>query len=376
MVRFFAMFMCLLLSALSMGSVAAFADHPPEKLFRNFKAFGQLGETGQLGPFTVNVARFGNLPDGPVTSGPNSDFTGFLDDKFNLASIVMKEGAIIHEAYNDTRKIDSNTPLLGMSMSKTAVAAAVGSLICAGKIAKIDDRAGAYSGSLAETVFADVTIRNLLQMNSGVSPLGRGDEKIFNWKARGVNKFHGQASVREALRLYESASRPQGETMNYHSTDTLALSVLVEEVSGMPASHYFHEKVYSAFGKSGYMHWTGDKSGTTVSFSDLSMTARDWAYFGAYLMGEMERQTCLGNFFRDGIENAVSTGRKNGSRYGYQSWVFDVHGTPALVMQGHGGQFIVLDQANRTLLLTISINEEYAAGNLFANIHKFAERLQ
>jgi len=49
---------------------------------------------------------------------------------------------------------------------------------------------------------------------------------------------------------------------------------------------------------------------------------------------------------------------------------------PALVMQGHGGQFIVLDQVNRTLLLTISINEEYAAGNLFANIHKFAERLQ
>ena len=49
MVRFFAMFMCLLLSALSMGSVAAFADHPPEKLFRNFKAFGQFGETGQLG---------------------------------------------------------------------------------------------------------------------------------------------------------------------------------------------------------------------------------------------------------------------------------------------------------------------------------------
>ena len=45
-------------------------------------------------------------------------------------------------------------------------------------------------------------------------------------------------------------------------------------------------------------------------------------------------------------------------------------------MQGHGGQFIVLDQANRTLLLTISINEEYAAGNLFANIYKFAERLQ
>ena len=142
-----------------------------------------------------------------------------------------------------TRARSTATPPAGDVDEQDRGAAAVGSLICAGKIAKIDDRAGAYSGFLAETVFADVTIRNLLQMNSGVSPLGRGDEKIFNWKARGVNKFHGQASVRDALRLYKSASRPQGETMNYHSTDTLALSVLVEEVSGMPASHYFHEKV-------------------------------------------------------------------------------------------------------------------------------------
>ena len=36
---------------------------------------------------------------------------------------------------------------------------------------------------------------------------------------------------------------------------------------------------------------------------------------------------------------------------------------------------MVLDEKNDTILLTISINEEYKAGNLFSNIGKFAEKL-
>ena len=75
------------------------------------------------------------------------------------------------------------------------------------------------------------------------------------------------------------------------------------------------------------------------------------------------------------MRNSISTGKKNGSRYGYQSWVLDTNGKPAMVMQGHGGQFIVLDETTNTVLLTISMNEAYEAGNLFENISKFTERL-
>ena len=92
-------------------------------------------------------------------------------------------------------------------------------------------------------------------------------KKKFNRKARGLREFDGQASVREALRLYESASRPQGETMNYHSTDTLALSVLVEEVSGIAT---ISTKRYTApLARVGICIWTSDDSGTTVAFPTL-----------------------------------------------------------------------------------------------------------
>ena len=351
------------------------ADHPPKKMLRNMNGYAYLGVTGMMGPSSVNVAKFGTMPKGETTVVSNKKYDKFLADKFNMAAIVMKKGAVIYERYNDKHKIDSNTPLVGMSMSKTAASAAIGYLFCDGKITSLDDTTAKYSKFLATTPYANITIRNILQMNSGVSPLGRKDEKKFNWKSRGIRQYEGKASVREALAFYKKAARDQGTRMNYHSTDTLALSVLIEDIAGSPLSHIFHDHLYKQFGKSGYMHWTSDQSGTTVAFSDLVMTARDWANFGNFLMTERKSKTCLGNFFSEGVKNAVNTGKSNGSKYGYQSWVFPVSGRPTMTLQGHGGQFMVLDEQHDTILLTISINENYNAGNLFANIGKFAEKL-
>ena len=362
--------------ALLIFSTLAFADHTPKKMMRNMKAFSQLGQTGQLGPYIVNVEKFGELPGGERSLVENERYDKIFADKFNIAAIVIKQDKIVYERYNAQRGINSNTPLQGMSMSKTAVGAAVAGILCDGKIQSLNDPAGVYSPTLKSSPYSNIKIKNILQMNSGVSPLGRDDEKRFNRKSRGVSeKYSGKASVREALSFYKKAARSQNSKMNYHSSDTLALSILVEEVSGKSLATVFHDKIYSNFGKDGYMHWTADKQGTTVSFADLTMTARDWANFGKFLMEEKKSETCLGRFFNDGVRNSISTGKKNGSRYGYQSWVFDTNGEPAMVMQGHGGQFIVLDETTNTVLLTISMNEAYEAGNLFENISKFTERL-
>ena len=92
-------------------------------------------------------------------------------------------------------------------------------------------------------------------------------------------------------------------------------------------------------------------------------------------MEEKKSKSCLGSFFNEGVNNAVDTGNKNGSKYGYQSWVFNVNGKPEMVLQGHGGQFMVLNETTDTILLLISMSENYKAGNLFSNINKFSEKL-
>ena len=111
------LFFGLLISSISLLPFAAMADHPPKRLLRNFMAFGELGETGKLGKFDVNVAVYGALPNGKTTTKHNPALDKIFADKFNFAAIVMKGDEIIYERYNSKKGIDSNFPLLGMSIS-------------------------------------------------------------------------------------------------------------------------------------------------------------------------------------------------------------------------------------------------------------------
>ena len=62
------LFFGLLISSISMLPFSAMADHPPKRLLRNFMAFSELGKTGELGEFDVNVAVYGSLPKGKTTT--------------------------------------------------------------------------------------------------------------------------------------------------------------------------------------------------------------------------------------------------------------------------------------------------------------------
>jgi len=53
-------------------------------------AFSQLGETGKLAEFDVNVAVYGARPSAAVTAAPNAALDQIFADKFNLAAIVLK----------------------------------------------------------------------------------------------------------------------------------------------------------------------------------------------------------------------------------------------------------------------------------------------
>ena len=98
------------------------------------KAFSQLSTTGKLGADDVNFFLYGKIPSGEPTSISNKKFDKVLADKMNLAAIVMRDGNIVYERYASKRKIDSNTPLNGMSLSKTAISTSIGALFCDGKI--------------------------------------------------------------------------------------------------------------------------------------------------------------------------------------------------------------------------------------------------
>ena len=112
------------------------------------------------------------------------------------------------------------------------------------------------------------------------------------------------------------------------------------------------------------MHWISDRKGVSVAQARLTMTAVDWSNFGQFVNDEIISNTCLGKFYKEGITYAVDT-KRDGVKYGYQFWVYNVNGTPTLTMTGHGGFFDVVITTNNTIVTIFSVDEKYKYGNLF-----------
>ena len=363
---FFVVAATLFLSGIS-TSTESYADHGPEKMWkRQIKPYFTAHETGTIGPFEINIESFGKKQPSKVEQIKEQNFDKFFDDKYNLAAIVRKNNKIVYARFDDKKKITSQTPLQGMSMSKTALGAAIGSLVCDGSIKSLDDEIGVYAIGLRDTSYSKISIRNVLQMNSGVTPPNRKDVKLASQMAMGMKKYSGKADVLAAVRHFKGTTRKQGEQHNYHAADSFALSVLIFELTGKSAAQIFYENIVTQFEPDGKIHWAADIKGRTVSQARLVMTAPQWNAFGQFIIDEIKSNSCMGKFFKEGISISVPTSRKN-VKYGFQFWVYDVDGESAITMTGHGGFFNILSVEKNTVISIFSIDEKYKAGNLFGD---------
>ena len=354
-----------------------FADHGPNRLWeRKIEPYFTVHEDNYMGPFKVNVHSFGKKNAYEVGEIKKKNYDKYFDDKYNLATIVKKDGKIIYARFNKQKKIDANTLIQGMSMSKTALSAVVASLKCSGLIETLDDKVSKYSPTLANTPYKNVTIKNILQMNSGVTPLKEKYKKKMNRMAVGTRDYEEKGSVLNALLLLNENIREQGKLSNYHTGDTFALSLLISDITNKPASQIFYENIFLKWNKNnGLMHWISDKDGITVSQAHLTMSPYDWSNFGGFILDQISSKTCIGNFFLEGLENGVETIREN-VKYGYLFWIYNVKKKPTIVMTGHGGFFNVLNQKTNSVLTILSVDPGYKKGNLFNNISQISGKIK
>ena len=113
-----------------------------------------------------------------------------------------------------------------------------------------------------------------------------------------------------AVRHLKGTAHKQGEQHNYHAADSFALSVLIFELTGKSVAQIFYENIVKQFGPNGEMHWAADKKGRTVSLARLVMTALDWNLFGQFIIDEVRAKSCMGKFFKEGINTSISTTRE------------------------------------------------------------------
>jgi CubicO group peptidase (beta-lactamase class C family) len=166
------------------------------------------------------------------------------------------------------------------SMAKTVTAMLVGIAISEGDIRSIDDLAAAYVPELATTEYGRTSIRDLLQMSSGVrfseEYSGRDDIATL---AMNTYRLLG-AGGPSAVTPFNERDAPPGTKFSYASAETQVLGLVLARASGRPVAEYLEQKIWQPMGAEADATWLIDNSGQEVTFCGLNAVLRDYARLG------------------------------------------------------------------------------------------------
>lgn len=317
-------------------------------------------------------------PVAPLASGPalampqhQSSVAGAMgydawaDRTFTNALLVMKDGKVVFEDYRN--KSDAATHFISFSMAKTITALLVGIALNEGKIHSLDDKAGDYVPELKAGGYGDATIRQILQMRSGVDYEERYD---FGEHPSLAAMIHMKAIVRNQMRFADPAvtigkKTAPGSAFNYATLDTAVLGWILERATGEKLETYTASRLWGPLGAEAGAFWLADgPPGTGRALNGMGYNAvlRDFARLGQLLLdGGMtngrqvvpvdwvKQMTTMIPFTADYAKKAQFRG------YGFQTWQVD-NEPGAFSAVGLAGQFIYVHPQTRTVIVKLSYN--------------------
>lgn len=228
-----------------------------------------------------DAARPGLWPEGDgVEASRAADLGAILDDAALTgpglrAVVVVKDGRIVGERYGEG--FDATSPLLGWSMTKTVNAAIVGTLVREGQLSL--DQDGLFPGWTDER--ARIRLSDLMGMQSGLS---------FNEDYGDVTDVTRMLYLEPDMAGFAAArplAGPPGTVFSYSSGTAVLLSRLWQDALGEPqaAMDWPREALFDPLGMESAVLET-DAAGSFVGSSYLYATARDWARFGLFMLGD------------------------------------------------------------------------------------------
>lgn len=287
--------------------------------------------------------------------GKTYDFPTFLDRTYTNALIVMKNGRIVTELYRN--KTDASSHFMSWSMAKSFTSTMIGFALADGKIASLDDPITKYLPELKTGAYAGVTIRQILEMKSGVDY-----EERYDFDHPGIAaQNHEKALVENVVRFADVArtikrkSAP-GSTFDYKTIDTAVLGWLVERVMQRPFAQYMSEKLWEPLGTeaNGFFIMDGPPGvGREFTGAGFNAVARDYARFGQMILNKgfaNGRQIVSPQWVAEATKPDGPEGAMGG--YGYQWWT--VSNSNAFYALGLEGQFIYIDPDTQTVVVKLS----------------------
>jgi CubicO group peptidase (beta-lactamase class C family) len=198
--------------------------------------------------------------------------------------VVLHRGRIVYERYFGV--LQAHKPHIAFSVTKSYVATLAATLVAE---AVLDERAtvAAYVPELRDTGFGDATIRQVLDMTTGLDYSEvYTDPSSPVWQFSRAGGFlprragdEGPGSFYDFLLTVKKAS-PHGERFTYKTPNTDALGWVLRRVTGKSLSELLRERFWSKLGVEQDGFFTVDATGVEFAGGGLNLTLRDMARFG------------------------------------------------------------------------------------------------
>ncbi|MCY1169542.1 6-aminohexanoate-dimer hydrolase [compost metagenome] len=222
-------------------------------------------------------------------TGETMTWAQSLGANYTDGIVVVHKGRIVYERYFGVLKPQGQH--IAMSVTKSFIGTLGAMLVAEGVI---DENAltSTYVPELKDTGFGDVTVRQLLDMTTGIKySENYADPKaeIFNHtRAGGVIPrppgYDGPKSFYEFL-LTVKKEGAHGQAFAYKTVNSDALGWVIRRATGKSIGDNLQERIWRKLGAEQDAYFTIDSTGTEFAGGGLNASLRDMARFG-----EMMRQ--------------------------------------------------------------------------------------
>jgi CubicO group peptidase (beta-lactamase class C family) len=247
----------------------------------------------QIYPYRI-IARAGpiiQLPRAPRKLDVTYEFQAqshSLDDLLARTStqgfLVIKGGAIIDERY--FAGADDKSKFTSWSMAKSFTSTLVGIAFADGKIRSLNDPVTDYLPELKPSAYDGVSIKNILQMSSGVAFSEDDNNRTSDiWTMWSATMDSESETIADYAKSIRNRSEAPGTKWVYSSLDSAVLGMLVNRVMARPLAAVLSERVWQPLGMEQDATWLTDRpDGLEAAFCCINATLRDYGRFGLTML--------------------------------------------------------------------------------------------
>jgi CubicO group peptidase (beta-lactamase class C family) len=279
-------------------------------------------------------------------NGKRQSFETFLKETQTNAFLVIRNGKLTYEKYFNGKT--QSTVLPSYSVAKTMTSLVIGQLIDEGRIKESDTFVSILPEFKAGTSFDNVTIKNLLDMNSGIGVSDNYPSGPSGWGVA-IAQMYASTDVNWFLKNNRKMSEEPGTFPEYRSVNTQMLGLIIQKVTGRYLAAEFTDRIWQKVGADYDATWNVDREGGhEKAFCCFNATARDYARVGQALMSgdpKIASTSWKARLSTSAVKLDYGWG------YGAQMW----HPYPGInLMMGLHGQYIYMDALNDTVIVKLS----------------------